>query len=189
MLLGSPLLNTLDRMNVGGVLLDAGGAVVDINEPARRLLNSRSNKSGDASVPAKYQHAVRDLLSRGTCRHRSGEESWVVIKRKDRRSLVVHTVPLVTSAPNSASTALILIDLGDMPRPRPHVLKMIFGLTESEANVAAAIAHGDAPNDIAETRGISLATVRSQLASIYAKTAARRQSELVSLLARVSILP
>ena len=66
---------------------------------------------------------------------------------------------------------------------------MIFGLTESEANLAAAIARGDTPNEVAEARGISLATVRSQLASIYTKTAARRQSELVSLLARVSIRP
>src|SRR4029077_14941332 len=44
--LGSPLLNTLGRMNIGGVLLDAGGGVVDINEPARRLLNGKSNGPG-----------------------------------------------------------------------------------------------------------------------------------------------
>jgi DNA-binding CsgD family transcriptional regulator len=187
--LGSPLLNTLDRMNVGGVLLDASGNVVDINDPARRLLNSKSNGPGNASSPEEYQHAIRELLSRGTCRHRSGDESWVVIPREDRHSLVMHTIELAASPAKGPCTALVLIDLQDVPQPRPHVLRMIFGLTETEAHVAAAIARGDTPNEIAEARGISLATVRSQLASIYTKTAARRQSELVSLLARVSILP
>jgi hypothetical protein len=76
MLLGSPLLKTLDRMNIGGVLLDAGGGVVDINGPARRLLNGKSNAPSNAS--AEYQNTIRELLSRCTCRNRSGEESWVL---------------------------------------------------------------------------------------------------------------
>jgi DNA-binding CsgD family transcriptional regulator len=187
--LGSPLLNTLGRMNLGGVLLDASGGVVDINTPARRLLNSRSSRPDDASSPAEYQHAIRSLLSGDTWRHRSGEESWHVIAREARPSLIMHTIALTGSTFKGACTVIILIDLQDVPQPKPHVLKVIFGLTESESNVAAAIARGDTPNDIAEARGISLATVRSQLASIYAKTTARRQSELISLLARVSILP
>ena len=187
--LGSPLLKTLDRMNIGGVLLDAGGGVVDINEPARRLLNGKSNGPGNAGAPAEYQSAIRELLARGTWRHHSGEESWVVIPHDERHSLVMHTIELVTAPAEGPCSVLVLIDLEDVPQPRPHVLRMIFGLTETEANVAAAIARGDTPSEIAEARGISLATVRSQLASIYTKTAARRQSELVSLLARVSILP
>jgi hypothetical protein len=51
MALGSPLLSTLDRMNIGGVLLDAGGGVVDINDPARRVLNGKSNRPDHASSP------------------------------------------------------------------------------------------------------------------------------------------
>jgi hypothetical protein len=74
--LGRPLLNILDRMNIGGVLLDDGGGVVDINGSARRLLNGKANGPGNARSPEEYQHAVRELLSRGTCRHRSGQESW-----------------------------------------------------------------------------------------------------------------
>jgi DNA-binding CsgD family transcriptional regulator len=34
-----------------------------------------------------------------------------------------------------------------------------------------------------------MATVRSQLASVLAKTQTRRQAELVALLARIAILP
>ena len=120
--LGSPLLNALDRMNVGGVLLDASGGVVEINHPARRLLNSMSSRPDDASSPAEYQHAIRELLSRGTCRHRSGEESWVVTPREDGHSLVMHTIALAASTLKGAYAVLILIDLQDAPQPRPHVL-------------------------------------------------------------------
>jgi DNA-binding CsgD family transcriptional regulator len=65
----------------------------------------------------------------------------------------------------------------------------MFGLTAAETRLAASIAQGTAPTDLARQLQISRTTVRSQLASIFAKTHTRRQAELVALLARASILP
>jgi DNA-binding CsgD family transcriptional regulator len=55
--------------------------------------------------------------------------------------------------------------------------------------LAVQITRGDTPADIARETGVSIATVRSQLASVFAKTQTGRQAELVALLARVAILP
>ena len=64
-----------------------------------------------------------------------------------------------------------------------------FGLTAAEAKVAVQIGRGDMLADIAGEHGVSVATVRSQLASVFAKTQTRRQTELAMLLARIAILP
>jgi DNA-binding CsgD family transcriptional regulator len=65
----------------------------------------------------------------------------------------------------------------------------MFGLTPAEERLAVQITRGDTPADIARETGVSIATVRSQLAAVFAKTQTGRQAELVALLARVAILP
>ena len=61
----------------------------------------------------------------------------------------------------------------------------LFGLTRAEALIAAQIASGQAPIEIAESRGAALGTVRSQIKSIYAKLGCTRQTEVCALLNRL----
>lgn len=76
-----------------------------------------------------------------------------------------------------------------LAQPRGEVLERLFGLTGAEARLAIRIGRGDTPADVAQETGVSMATVRSQLAAVFAKTQTSRQAELVALLARVAILP
>ena len=57
-----------------------------------------------------------------------------------------------------------------------------FGLTGAEATLAVDLLAGSELREIAERRGRSIATVRSQLAKLMAKTDVNRQSELLRLL-------
>jgi DNA-binding CsgD family transcriptional regulator len=111
------------------------------------------------------------------------------VPRGDQRPLAMHAVPVGDGTLNGVHTAIILIDLEEAPEPNPTVLQKMFGLTAAEADLAIRIARGETPADIAQEKKITIATVRSQLASVLAKTRTKRQAELVSLLARVSILP
>ena len=63
-------------------------------------------------------------------------------------------------------------------------LRELFGLTRTEAAVAAALARGQSLEDIAVQRGIGLGTVRTHLKRILAKTGTHRQAQAVALLAR-----
>jgi DNA-binding CsgD family transcriptional regulator len=65
-------------------------------------------------------------------------------------------------------------------------LRALHNLSPSEATLAVAIAAGDTPAEIAEKRGVALATVRTQIKNIAAKLGCNRQSEIV---ARVRSLP
>ena len=70
----------------------------------------------------------------------------------------------------------------------PLLLATLFDFTPAEARVAAAMANGSSPKEIATTFGVALSTIRSQLLAIFAKTGATRQSELVHILLRVGEL-
>ena len=79
--------------------------------------------------------------------------------------------------------ALVLAQsLGDAPRLDPLLVSIAFGLTPAEARVAVAIAGGRPPEAIAAERGVSLATVRTQLRTVYDKVGVTRQADLVRVL-------
>lgn len=67
----------------------------------------------------------------------------------------------------------------------PRILAL-FGLTASEAAVAAAVGAGQSLEDIAAARGVSVQTVRTQLKQIFAKTGTNRQSALAALIERTA---
>jgi hypothetical protein len=65
---------------------------------------------------------------------------------------------------------LILIDLELTPVINPSTLQNVFELTGAKASRAIDVATGKSLVEIANARGVSIATARSQLASIFAKT-------------------
>jgi DNA-binding CsgD family transcriptional regulator len=60
----------------------------------------------------------------------------------------------------------------------------LFGLTRTEAVVAARLCHGAAPADIADGLGVQRNTVSAHTKKLLAKCGVRRQPELVALLLR-----
>jgi len=67
-------------------------------------------------------------------------------------------------------------------RARKERLRSEFGLTAAEADVALEIVRGDGRDAAAERLGITMATVRTHLVRIFAKTGVSRQAELVRLI-------
>lgn len=62
------------------------------------------------------------------------------------------------------------------------LLRHACGLTEAEADVALALADGKDLEEIAGARRVGVATIRSQMKSLFAKLGVRRQAELVARL-------
>lgn len=73
--------------------------------------------------------------------------------------------------------------------PDRVVIQGLFDLTAAEARVASRVAEGLALDQIPERRGVALATMRSQVKSIFAKTGVGRQSQLAALLAAQTRMP
>jgi len=67
----------------------------------------------------------------------------------------------------------------------PPLFARLYGLTPAEGRLAAALLAGKTPGEHATAAGVSIATVRTQMHAVLAKTGTRRQAELVCLLANL----
>jgi DNA-binding CsgD family transcriptional regulator len=188
---GRPLLDALDRMGYGGLILDTSGDVILINATGSVLLKEHGPASLDSNDANWTREALKSLLRARTAdRFRMNEDNWVALRRADgRRPLVIRAVPIAEAERSGPHTIVILLDFEATPEPPSEALQKLFGLTPAEARLALGIARGRSPEQIAEAGGVAVSTIRKQLASVFVKTHTSRQSELAALLARVAILP
>lgn len=190
MLIGAPLLHVFDRMGCGGLVLSTRGHVLAANAEARRILHDMFDLADDEPdlLDETGRDVIKRLLARARTRIQLDGENWLLTTRESRRPLVMSTIPVPVPVPgeDEPHTVLILIDLDRTPRPHTAALERIFGLTNAEARLAVLLAGGATVTEAASTHQVSVATVRSQLAAIFAKTHTSRQVELVVLISRLS---
>jgi len=99
--------------------------------------------------------------------------------------VVAHLHPIRRAARDvftNASAILLLTPLNRRDMPSSEVIGGLFDLTPAEARVARALSGGGTVEGIAATGAVSVATVRNQLRSVFAKTGVNRQADLVGLL-------
>ena len=163
------------------------------NRTARSLLKSGHGglclAGGILSVtPAKLRdslaEAIRvactELQPGGLCLSQPGEAplNWLRI--------AVAPVYFGGSEAKSATHAAVWIVNGAPPAPPDEeLLAALFGLTRAEARLSRALLGGCTAGEYAHRVGVRMATVRTQLHSIFVKTGVARQAELVALLSRV----
>lgn len=83
---------------------------------------------------------------------------------------------------NDPCAILIVHPLDGVTRLDPLIVSLAFGLTPAEAGVAVLVAEGASPEEVALKRGVGVATVRTQLRTVYGKLGVRRLPEMVRLL-------
>lgn len=195
------LSDALDRLGVAGFLLDALGRVTQPNRTAATLF---AGKEGIAVRHGRLvlgsedaQRRLGDILARA--------RNAADLEDQDRVRLPeVITIPRGPGAPSLAIAARILRSPADLRSDhapavavyvsRPDqggavpaaVVRELLGLTPAEAELAARLGHGATIDEAAHGLGITRATARTQLYSIFRKTGLHRQSELVSLIAQTS---
>src|SRR3954452_22996897 len=191
--LGKLLLDALDQLGYGGIVLDNSEQPLRINQSALHIVNGDRASAASPQDPNWRAVVIGSFLyRRGRLRFRPDKDGCVVVPRLDsdlNRPLILRALPTEERGASGPQTVLILVDLGISPRPPFRSLQKIFGLTPNEARLAAAMAGGESLEEIAGATNVTVNTLRKQLASIFEKTGTHRQSELVALLARLFILP
>ena len=187
------LIDLLDRLGCGCILVDANRRVLQLNEHASRYLGKglsiiqqrlHATHSGSNAI---LQRLITAMLAADPCFEVA--PGSVAIPRDEGHPLILRVAPVIGPAyPEGAKVAIALVDLEDCPELPDEPLRAAFGLTPAEARLARQIARGDSLEDIAERHQVSLGTVRVQLKSLFQKTQTHRQAQLVSLLARLGQL-
>ncbi len=99
--------------------------------------------------------------------------------------LHVRVVPIPAAGtsgfPWTEPLALVVIADPMAQHPTAEAVAQLFGLTGAEARLVSALSRGQSLERIAASTGVSRNTLRTQLASAFAKTGTASQAQLVSL--------
>ncbi|MER8778594.1 helix-turn-helix transcriptional regulator [Mesorhizobium sp. M0092] len=173
----------LDRIGCGYLVLNRERKVVEWNAAAQTTLERQGEVADTASG---LSVALRRLIANVPAHFLPGSLSWVVIRSSADTPVILNENGFI--APDGTSI-VALLDRENRSGPNPQTLQKMFGLTGAETHLALRLAQGDAPLEIARSWRLSRTTIRSHLASLFAKTETKRQAELVALLGRISVLP
>ena len=186
-----------ESLRQGAILVDAAANVLFANAPARAVLDKANGlvlKDGCLASTGGADKLQRLIAS---CAHGVGPlrgplgGDLDVPRGPNRLCLRVTVTPLRSKDPDGgipwlglhAPAAIVtVVDPETGQRQLAQNLHNRFGLTGAETGLAAEILKGDGRAAAARRRGISVATARAQLSSIFEKTGTHRQAELVHLL-------
>lgn len=180
---------TLDLMGLPAAMLGRSGRVLAMNNllaaMTPQVLQDRNDRvqmtSKDADLLlATALESLRAAQGTGTT-----TRSIPIPGREGQTPAVVHLVPVRGQARDIFSETLALLIVTPVTHgsvAQPDIIQGLFDLTPAEARVARSIASGSTPEMTALGQGVSVETVRKQLAAVLAKTGLRRQASLVGLL-------
>ena len=175
----------IDGMGVATVIVDGDGMIVDANQAGEMLLKAadgvRRNRGRLWFDLARHRIALATLLDQPDSR---AGPIRLKIERRELPALAIVARPMPVPALGSGkgAVALFMAVTGDEPRIEAQAIRELYGLTPAEARLAAELSGGRSLPEAATRLAITHNTARVHLRAIFAKTGARRQSHLVSLL-------
>ncbi len=147
-------------------------------------------------ITATSMHAERELhcaihhaLTEDGSKVRRGQ-SFTCERPSGKRPYVIHVLPLHCAGTDEtlrqATALMLIIDPEHKPDAPVELLRRLYGLTNTEAQVAVRIGRGADLKQISDELVVSSTTVRTHLQHIFDKTDTHRQAELVQHLLAVS---
>lgn len=184
-------LDLVQKLGAGLMLLDGSCRPVLVNRIAENLLR-RSRwfaASGGRVRPIDPAGARPFRAQIGRAVATSGASSLSpggVLRLRDpvEGDLAVLVAPFrcrpLNFGPMRPVAALLFADPDRRARPDAGTIARVFGLTETEGRIVAALAAGKSLVRYAEEAGVSINTAKTQLSAIFGKTRHSRQSALVA---------
>lgn len=182
----------LDNLTDAILLVDKGGRIVRRNSAAERLFITGEVLraiSGRLHAVDDFETArLRSLIAQAASFNRHDAEKCgggIILETIDGDRWGVTVAPLRPSATifdlADQHLALVVVSEVNASISLKDQLRQAFLLTPAEAQLANQIIQGKRLNDIAEEKRVRIATLRTQLKSIFSKTNTGRQSELIKL--------
>ncbi len=190
------LSTALARVECGVFVLGRDLSIIHANDNAQHLMgDGLSVSQGQLRAQSKAQQGVLARLVNSTFEpdaDTTPTATVALMRPSGKKPLLLQAIPIAADAtdgvPLGGAALVIAVDPERGPRPGPiHELRLL-GLTVSEARLAAYIGRGYSRAEAAEALGISQSTASDTLKQIYSKLEISRQSELVRLVDRLSVL-
>lgn len=171
----------------GLLVLDSGGRVLAGSLCGYRMLKEGDPLGADPSgrirgVDLATTAELERLLARVVASEKLGAVALSVPKRYGRQSVDIVLRRIREAETGAEAYLLIAADPEQRSEIRPELLEQLHRLTPTEARVASAIASGMRSAEVAHFLHIGTNTVRTHLKSVFAKTGARTQADLIRIL-------
>jgi DNA-binding CsgD family transcriptional regulator/PAS domain-containing protein len=188
------LSDVLDGLSAGVFLLDAAGRIVHANAAARTVLAAQdflfSARGRLVAREAATDHALRAaLLAAGRDRTINAGAVTLPLVARDGARHVAHLLPLAAGAAAGGGRAVAAVFVHKAaidPSLMPETVARHFKLTPTELRVLLGIVEVGGAREVADALGVADNTVKTHLSRLYQKTGARRQADLVKLVAGFS---
>lgn len=183
------LRQVVDGIEIGIVLCDEGGSIAYVNRHGARHLADADALAAPNGILSATDAGCDTELRRQLAGPAAAGSSGFLARRSDGGrplAVYVHLLAGAPDAPQSTQTSLRLVTIVDSaPGPAGSApdLCAIHSLTPSEARLAESMLIGLQLAGAARQARVSINTVRTQLKQLFAKTATRRQSDLLRVLA------
>lgn len=186
--------DTLDGFETACCLLGYGGKLLHANAAARHLFSEGDRVEGRGNelraIPLAAGRALGQAIQKvcdPTALWALRSPAEILIATEESEPLVAVVIPLGHDNPffsvGPIRGAVYLLDARNRPADsgRLERLRNLFALTPAESEVASQLMSGLSVAEIADKRGASVLTVRTQLRSILEKTQSSRQADLFKL--------
>jgi DNA-binding CsgD family transcriptional regulator/PAS domain-containing protein len=180
----------LDANANATILLNDAGCLVYMNQAAQQLALDSDGFSirDNRPVPTNPSRRAEFAALVAACTNQDSPSSGGALtleRRPNKRPLQLVITPLRLADPHRRGVrALIMATDPDKTVIFPDdILRQLYGLTPAETEVANGLLTGFSVEEIAQIRKVSITTLRSQMSSLLSKTGAKRQSDLIRLLA------
>lgn len=188
------LSGAMEAMSIAAFTCDITGKITALTPRAETLVSSDrylslKNKLLDAELAEDNQALAAAIQIAANGLTRPGAPLMKSLFIRSARTPLDPIIVDVISLPSRAFTfgfdPRALVVVRGMEKENTQLaaaLQTAFSLTATEAQIALTLANGKTPENVAARRGVSLATVRTQMKSIYSKLGVRTQVELTARL-------
>lgn len=189
-------LDGLERTGAATIAVDGNGLILFASRLAEATLRQGVGLQaikGRLTASDRRIAARLAVLIRGATETAAGAASgspggsFAIDRGEGRLPLTVLVTPFRPKQAGFGAplpAALVFIRDPEMPTLAMGILQDLFGLTPAQAAVATRLADGESLEQVSKTLRISPHTARDHLKTVFAKTGAARQSQLVALLTR-----
>jgi DNA-binding CsgD family transcriptional regulator/PAS domain-containing protein len=174
----------VDRLIVAVFLVDSTGLIHHANTAGQQLLTEgKVLRSRNGRLTSLISHEQAALLAAIEAGHKGAPA--VALTMRDGTALIATILPLkdgyrLEASYRTKAAAAVFVDnpAGRFEYPGEMICKL-FKLTGAELQLLLALLDGVTLQGAAERFGVSLATVKTHLQRIFAKTDTARQAELI----------
>ncbi len=196
----SALRKSIDKVPFGMVMLDRSGNVLEMNDPAGKILLQNdglrvcNNKLQTmiARKTEKLNILVASVQQAASGKPEGKRGVFRVFRRSGKRPYELLVIPVYEQEEegNDKDCAVVIFiqDPDFQPLSLGAMIQHMYGLTRAEVSVTLLLIQGCDCRTIGEHLNISRETMKTHLSHIFRKTQTRRQGELIAMILRGPVL-